>query len=300
MMISLIAIVIAFLQGHCLCHQDHQDVTIATTMVTDTDWLGNAVTSTSTFPLEPERKAFQTCIFGCSSVTVPCSRETPGGSTVIVVLPLTIPCSLVKCPPCTTCVSSTVSITVCPVISTITPLPATATIFTTAASIATARCQQMIEAAVHSVELAKRETSVITVTRTRAAVGCPALLGEGDNNLPITSTINNHSVCSTFIVCQPGKPHFTCPLPSLPTLAVEGTHLIDTLQAILVTSTSTSTTQEPTTPSIIAPPTITTEQQPVVTGMIAERLFQKNQGVVNHASVWLIGVPAILVVLTIM
>ena len=264
-----------------------RQVTMATTMVTGTDWLGNPVTTPSSFVLEPSQKEFETCIFGCSSVTVPCSTQTDS-STVIVVLPLTIPCSLVKCPPCTTCVPSTVSITLCPIITTITPTPATATIFTTAASIATEKCKAMISQAVRAVEdkvaslTSGVVTSIVTVTRTRVPLGCPAGFGQE----PVTSTMTGPSVCSTFVVCQAKR--FTCPLPLLPSSVSEelliGTHPIDTVQALLATSLTSADASEAASSiesSVLEASSSheeTTTIQPQPTGMIAERMYQSNDG----------------------
>jgi hypothetical protein len=157
-------------------------------------------------------RAFKSCIYGCSSVTVPAST---GGSTVVVVLPFTIPCSLVSCPPCTTCVSSTVAVTVCPVVSTVTPSPIRATVLTYNRP-SSSRCSGSVVTTTESV----------TVTRTRMPLGCPVIApdayaknddgteiapGQSARVLPFTYQVDQgpESVCSSFVVCSPR--HFTCP-----------------------------------------------------------------------------------------
>jgi hypothetical protein len=258
-----------------------QQLTTATTIVTDTDWLGNPTTIPSTFILEPSRKAFQTCIYGCPSVTV---SVGPTVSTVITILPLTIPCSLVKCPPCpNTCSTSTISITVCPVITTVTPPPVTATIYTSATpSIAVSKCHELIEKAV-GVVLIKggKEPPVVTITKTRVPIGCPAVISSnnGQQQLPATTTIetltNSHNtVCSTFVVCQAKR--LTCPFNINPS-SVSGSHLIDTLQAIMAPSTSSTTTGSEVSSAPATPTTPTTLA--TATDMDAQKLLQKNAGI---------------------
>ena len=153
-------------------------------------------------------RAFKSCIFGCKQVTVPMTSTGTVGSTVILVLPFTIPCSLVSCPPCSTCVSSTISITVCPTIITTTPPPITATIFS-----------------FRSISSSSQPpiTETVTVTRTRMPIGCPNNCRHhhhksdyiddsyDEKRFPImTMQVDNiNSVCSTFVICSPR--HFTCP-----------------------------------------------------------------------------------------
>jgi hypothetical protein len=87
----------------------------------------SGVTSTSiaTVTFDPTHTKILSCIFGCSTLVV----TTPVGkigiakmedSTTITILPVTVPCSLVICPPCG-CSSKIISVTGCPVITTSTP-----------------------------------------------------------------------------------------------------------------------------------------------------------------------------------
>ena len=56
---------------------------------------------------------FSTCLYGCDTISY--------DHTLVTVLPMRLPCSLVSCPPCPTCVPSTVRVSVCPFITTVTP-----------------------------------------------------------------------------------------------------------------------------------------------------------------------------------
>lgn len=89
---------------------------VATSTVT-TKVSGQMLTTATTVTVEAAALKFKSCIYGCPKVTS--SDPLVGTTTIITILPFTIPCSLVSCPPCPACIQSTVSVSVCPFLSTV-------------------------------------------------------------------------------------------------------------------------------------------------------------------------------------
>lgn len=79
---------------------------------------GSILTSTTVSTIDQKALKFKSCIYGCPAMTS--TDSLVGTTTIITVLPYQIPCSLVSCPPCPACFQSTVSVSVCPVIDTVT------------------------------------------------------------------------------------------------------------------------------------------------------------------------------------
>lgn len=78
---------------------------------------GRTTTSVTTITFEPAYTKIKRCIYGCRVLSV----ETAAAKIAIVTaLPVTVPCSLVICPPCG-CTTKIVSVQGCPVITTVTP-----------------------------------------------------------------------------------------------------------------------------------------------------------------------------------
>lgn len=78
---------------------------------------GQLVTSTTISTIDQRALKFKSCIYGCPEMTS--SDPLVGTTTIITVLPFIIPCSLVSCPPCPACFQSTISVSVCPFITTV-------------------------------------------------------------------------------------------------------------------------------------------------------------------------------------
>lgn len=79
---------------------------------------GSVMTSTTVSTIDQQALKFKSCIYGCPEMTS--SDSLVGTTTIITVLPYQIPCSLVSCPPCPACFQSTISVSVCPVVGTVT------------------------------------------------------------------------------------------------------------------------------------------------------------------------------------
>ncbi|PJF17952.1 hypothetical protein PSACC_02246 [Paramicrosporidium saccamoebae] len=88
---------------------------ISTTVISTS---GTTTTSIATVTFDPSFTRIRRCIYGCRTLTVESGSAKAG--LAVVALPVTLPCSLVNCPPCG-CTTSFVHIIGCPIIQTVTP-----------------------------------------------------------------------------------------------------------------------------------------------------------------------------------
>lgn len=188
--------------------------------------------------VQPADTKFRSCIFGCTSIT---HQET-----VVTVLPLRLPCSLVSCPPCPSCVSSTVKVSVCPFISTVHPKgysltttlsngptitivrsTVTRTACTATRTITTRDCAQCsltatssasIETSGASMEELEQALLMFAAQPPKSAsryaftvtqtITADTITTVTTTLMPVQTAMTN-GVCSTFVVCNPQA--FTCP-----------------------------------------------------------------------------------------
>lgn len=85
---------------------------------------GNVSSHLATVTFDASRAKISKCIYGCTSAYIT-DTAIESGSTIVKtayldILPVTLPCSLISCPPCG-CTTKTIAVTGCPVISTVYP-----------------------------------------------------------------------------------------------------------------------------------------------------------------------------------